>query len=352
MRVNNLNTKKIIIAGGGTGGHYYPALAFIKYLENIYNLEILYFITKNRIEESKIPSDIPYAKTITLETKGLIRPLYKLENISRINNFLKESRKIKKIIKKFNPDFGFFTGGYITAPVILAMKKLNIPYYLHEQNSIPGLVNKRFSEYSTKTFESFENTPYLKNTIYTGNPVRYPDKKIKREILYNFGIKDLSKKTIMVMGGSLGSKKIDDIMYKVYNKTKNINFIHITKDKERFQNFENVRIFDYIDSIFEIMAVIDGIVSRAGATSIAEIKFYELNSVLIPWKEAAENHQFINAEKTKEFVNSIVCDEDNYSIEDIINFINNIQSKPADYVWQKKSDESVKKIVDYIEQLN
>ncbi|MGM0640773.1 MAG: UDP-N-acetylglucosamine--N-acetylmuramyl-(pentapeptide) pyrophosphoryl-undecaprenol N-acetylglucosamine transferase [Thermotogota bacterium] len=347
-----MKTKKIIIAGGGTGGHYYPALAFIKYLEKFYKLDILYFITKNRIEEKKIPVDIPSAKTITLETKGLKRPLYKFENISRINDFLKESRNIKKTIKVFDPDFGFFTGGYITAPVILAMKKLKIPFYLHEQNSIPGLVNKRFSKNSTKTFESFENTPYLQNTIYTGNPVRFPDKNISRNLLKNFGIKDLSQKTLLVMGGSLGSKKIDDIMYKVYKETKSMNFIHITKDKDRFENFKNVKTYDYIDNTYEIMTVVDGIISRAGATSIAEIIFYKLNAVLIPWKGAAENHQLINAKKTKELVNSIICDEDRYSINSIIEFLNNINSKPADYIWKQKSDESVKKITDYIEQLH
>jgi UDP-N-acetylglucosamine--N-acetylmuramyl-(pentapeptide) pyrophosphoryl-undecaprenol N-acetylglucosamine transferase len=350
--VKTLKTKKIVVAGGGTGGHYYPALAFIKYLEQYYNLDILYFMTKDRIEEKKIPKDIPYAKTITLETKGLLRPLYKLENVKRINDFLKESRGIKKIIKEFNPDFGFFTGGYITAPVILAMKKLKIPYYLHEQNSIPGLVNKRFSKYSKKTFISFKETPYLQNTIYTGNPVRYPDKDIKREILLNYNLEDLHKKTILVMGGSLGSEKIDDIMYEVYKSTKNINFIHITKESERFQKFKNVKTFDYIDNTYELMCVIDGIVSRAGATSIAEIIFYDLSSVLIPWKGAAENHQMINAKKTQENVNSIICDEDNYSTNSIINFLNNINSKPADYIWYQKSDDSVKNITNYIEELN
>jgi UDP-N-acetylglucosamine--N-acetylmuramyl-(pentapeptide) pyrophosphoryl-undecaprenol N-acetylglucosamine transferase len=154
------------------------------------------------------------------------------------------------------------------------------------------------------------------------------------------------------MGGSLGSKKIDDIMYEVYKSTENINFIHITKESERFKNFKNVKTFDYIDSTFELMGILDGIVSRAGATSIAEIIFYGLNSVLIPWKGAAENHQMVNAKKTKEKVNSIICDEESYSIDSIINFLNKINSKPADYIWYQKSDDSVKKITDYIEELN
>lgn len=347
-----LTNKKIVIAGGGTGGHYYPALAFIKHLEKNYKVNILYFVTKGRIEEKKLPTDVPYADIITLETKGLLRPLYQIDNIKRISYFLKESRKIKKIIKNFNPDFGFFTGGYITAPVILAMKKIKKPYYLHEQNSIPGLVNKKFSTGSKKTFISFEETPYLKNTIYTGNPVRYPNKDIKRDILFNYNLKELDKKTILIMGGSLGSKKIDDIMYDVYKSTKNINFIHITKESERFKKFKNVKTFEYIDNIYEIMSVIDGIVSRSGATSIAEIKFYNLNSVLIPWKGATENHQMINAKIIQKKVNSIICDEDNYSVKSIINFLNSINSKPADYIWYQKSDDSVKKITNYIEELN
>jgi UDP-N-acetylglucosamine--N-acetylmuramyl-(pentapeptide) pyrophosphoryl-undecaprenol N-acetylglucosamine transferase len=309
-------------------------------------------MTKNRIEEKKIPNDIPYAKAITLETKGLLRPLYKLENIKRINYFLKESKSIKKLIKEFNPDFGFFTGGYITAPVIFAMKKLRIPFYIHEQNSIPGLVNRRFSKYSKMTFESFENTPYLKNSVFTGNPVRFPDKNIDRKILLKYGVENLNKKTILVMGGSLGSKKIDDIMYEVYKSTKNINFIHITKESESFKKFINVKTFDYIDGAFELMGVLDGIVSRAGATSIAEIIFYNLNSVLIPWKGATENHQMINAKLVQKKVNSIICDEDNYSVKSIINFLDSINSKPADYIWCQKSDDSVKKITNYIEELN
>jgi UDP-N-acetylglucosamine--N-acetylmuramyl-(pentapeptide) pyrophosphoryl-undecaprenol N-acetylglucosamine transferase len=202
------------------------------------------------------------------------------------------------------------------------------------------------------TFESFENTPYLKNSVFTGNPVRFPDKNIDRKILLKYGVENLNKKTILVMGGSLGSKKIDDIMYEVYKSTKNINFIHITKESESFKKFINVKTFDYIDGAFELMGVLDGIVSRAGATSIAEIIFYNLNSVLIPWKGATENHQMINAKLVQKKVNSIICDEDNYSVKSIINFLDSINSKPADYIWCQKSDDSVKKITNYIEELN
>ncbi|BBE30374.1 UDP-N-acetylglucosamine--N-acetylmuramyl-(pentapeptide) pyrophosphoryl-undecaprenol N-acetylglucosamine transferase [Tepiditoga spiralis] len=336
---------KVIVSGGGTGGHYTPALSFIKYLDKKYDLEVLYFVTKGRIEQKKLKKDFPKAKMEVVNLTGLKRPLYKLQNIKIILLALKETFRIKKIIKKFNPDFGFLTGGYVVGPVGKALSQLKIPFYLHEQNSIMGITNKLLSKKAKKVFTSFEMSPFIK----TGNPVRIPEKEVKRSVLKNYNL-DPSKKTLLIMAGSLGSEQIDDIMYNVYKKNNDINFIHITKNKNKFKEFKNVKTYEYLDNIYEIMSICDGGIFRGGATTIAEILFYELKCAIIPWSNASENHQFKNALKLKEMGLAEVFDEKNIDYNKLQNFIEKIEIKNTDFIWNIKEDESIKNIVKNIDE--
>ncbi|MDN5342119.1 UDP-N-acetylglucosamine--N-acetylmuramyl-(pentapeptide) pyrophosphoryl-undecaprenol N-acetylglucosamine transferase [Oceanotoga sp. DSM 15011] len=339
---------KVVVAGGGTGGHYYPALAVLKELKKKNDLEILYFVTDGRIEEKKLPKDIPDANIIKINMKGLIRPIYNPKNIQRLFHAYKKYIEIKDEIKKFSPDFGFLTGGYICGPVGYSLKKLNIPFYVHEQNSIMGITNKRLSKWAKKIFTSF----YFKEFIQTGNPVRISDHDIKRENLKKYGIENISNKILLVFGGSLGSNKVDDIMYEVYKKSSiNTKFIHITENDNKFKNFKNVFCFKYIDELYEIISVCDGIVSRAGATSIAEIKFYDQKAILIPWSGASENHQYYNALELQKNGKAIIIDEKKPNIEDILNFINKINIKNINYTWHTKKDVSTNEIINNIDEI-
>jgi UDP-N-acetylglucosamine--N-acetylmuramyl-(pentapeptide) pyrophosphoryl-undecaprenol N-acetylglucosamine transferase len=350
--MKNNKELKVVFSGGGTGGHYYPALSVLKYLNKYYNkLEVIYFTTKERIEEKKLPTDFPKAKLISLNTKGLERPLYNVKNINRAFEVLSDTRKVEKIIKEFKPVFGFLTGGYVTVPVGLALKKQNIPFYLHEQNSTLGISNKVLSRWAKKVFVSYEETKLNDKFIFTGNPVRTPEKEIPRTYLRNFGIKDLNKRCILVFGGSLGSNEIDELMYKVYEKEKINNYIHITKNQEKFKQFPNVFTFEYIENLYELMAVSDGVVSRAGATTLAEIQFYDLSGILIPWKGAAENHQLKNALSLKKEGKIAVIDEEKVETDEFINFLNHIQPKNTEFIYTPKINKATENIINNIDEI-
>jgi UDP-N-acetylglucosamine--N-acetylmuramyl-(pentapeptide) pyrophosphoryl-undecaprenol N-acetylglucosamine transferase len=350
--MKNNKELKVVFSGGGTGGHYYPALSVLKYLNKYYNkLEVIYFTTKGRIEEKKLPTDFPKAKLISLNTKGLERPLYNVKNITRAFEVLSDTRKVEKIIKEFKPVFGFLTGGYVTVPVGLALKKQNIPFYLHEQNSTLGISNKVLSRWAKKVFVSYEETKLNDKFIFTGNPVRTPEKEIPRTYLRNFGIKDLNKRCILVFGGSLGSNEIDELMYKVYEKEKINNYIHITKNQEKFKQFPNVFTFEYIENLYELMAVSDGVVSRAGATTLAEIQFYDLSGILIPWKGSAENHQLKNALSLKKEGKIAVIDEEKVETDEFINFLNHIQPKNTEFIYTPKINKATENIINNIDEI-
>ncbi|MGI6476863.1 MAG: UDP-N-acetylglucosamine--N-acetylmuramyl-(pentapeptide) pyrophosphoryl-undecaprenol N-acetylglucosamine transferase [Defluviitoga tunisiensis] len=350
--MKNNKRLKVVFSGGGTGGHYYPAIALLKYLENKYqNLEVIYFATKGRIEEKNLAKDFPNAKMYTLDTKGLERPIYNPKNFSRMIEVLKDTRKARKIIKSFDPDFAFLTGGYVTVPVGIALKNEKIPFYLHEQNSIMGISNKLLSKYAKKVFVSFQETIINEKCILSGNPVRTPDEKITRNYLKKYGINNLNKRCILVFGGSLSSEEIDDIMYRVYLQDKSTNYIHVTKNPDKFTAFENVYTFDYIDDLYKIMAVCDGVVCRAGATTIAEIIFYNLQAALIPWKGAAENHQFKNALSLQKLGKAEVFDDQNIDLTKLINFINSIEVKSQDYEYIPKPNMAIEIIINNIEEI-
>jgi UDP-N-acetylglucosamine--N-acetylmuramyl-(pentapeptide) pyrophosphoryl-undecaprenol N-acetylglucosamine transferase len=339
---------KVVIAGGGTGGHYYPAVSFLNYLSKFHDLEILYFVTKNRIEEKKLHLDLPKAKKIILDITGLLRPLYHPKNIKRVYNSLLNISIAEKNIEEFKPDLGFLTGGYVCFPVAKALKKCKIPYFLHEQNSIIGITNKLTAKNAQKVFVSFEETKLNEKYILSGNPVRNINNKINRIALKEYGLKDISKRTIVVFGGSLGSNAIDQIMKKIYSIDKSNNYIHITENKDLFLQYENVRIFNYIDNIHELFAISDGVISRAGATSIAEFIFYKIKSALIPWKNASENHQHKNAMTLKKMGLAEIFDEDNIDYDKMLEYINSFQIKSNDFEWIPKNDNAVNIIYENI----
>lgn len=344
-------TYNIVIAGGGTGGHYYPAVAFVNELSKKYRTRIIYFATKGRIEEKYLPVDIPWAQIVTVNLTGLKRPIYSLENFSVLKKMYSEKLRIKKIIKDFNPDFGFLTGGYVSAPVGLNLRDLKIPFFLHEQNSIVGFTNQKLSKYAQKVFVSFQETVLNNKFLLTGNPVRLPKSSISREYLYKMGIKDPGKRTVLVFGGSLSSEKIDELMLRVYPMITQTNFIHVTKQPDLFQQFKNVYIREYIPDIYNLLAICDGVICRAGATSIAEIKYFDLKALLVPWRGAAEDHQFRNAISLEKLGLADIISEDEKDISKILGIIEKMPIKGSSFVWNIHEDTSAKKIIDSIEQL-
>lgn len=294
---------RAIITAGGTGGHIYPALAiYDKIMEMEPDSKILYIGTTDRMEKDIVPNkNIDY---IGLEVYGISRSL-SLKNIKSIICYLKAIRKSKKILKDFKPDIVIGVGGYISAPVLKAAHKLNIKTVIHEQNSFFGLANKVLLNKADLIFTSFPDTinyalKYKYKVIYTGNPCSEAAliKKVRNKEELGFST---SKKLIMILMGSLGSKVVNDKMKKIILKFKNKSYeVLFVTGKDYYDEFkdikiDNVRIFPFIEDIVRVMKDTDLVVSRAGATTISEIVSLSIPSILVPSPYVADNHQYKNA---------------------------------------------------------
>ncbi|WGS63976.1 UDP-N-acetylglucosamine--N-acetylmuramyl-(pentapeptide) pyrophosphoryl-undecaprenol N-acetylglucosamine transferase [Marinitoga aeolica] len=329
----------IVVSGGGTGGHYYPAYSVIKELENNIDFNLTYFTIYNRLDYFKVPQDFPEATHIPLRVKGLIRPLYSIKNISILLNTYKNYLKVKKIMKNNRPDFVILTGGYVTVPVGLAAKDLKIPIFILEQNKIMGIANKVLSKYAKKIFLTFKNTignKYPEKSIISGNPLRVPNTINRTKLLKNLKFDD-NKPLVTVFGGSLGSDFIDNLMIDVYNHINDINFLHISKNLK--SQWSNVRVFKYLDNLTEYLSISDMAISRGGATSLSEIDFFELPAIIIPWGNSAENQQFLNA-KSFNKENIHIFTENDINSKDIIDIISNVH-KRKDYIIKKENPSKI-----------
>lgn len=293
---------KVIISAGGTGGHIYPALAIAnKIKQKDKNAEILYIGTSNRMEKDIVPK--AGFEFIGIKIEGLRRSLSP-KNIKSAFLFLKGISKCKKIIRKFKPDVVIGVGGYVSAPVVYAAHKLGIKCCIHEQNSSFGITNKFASKYADKVFVSFESLEKKMNDrkfVYTGNPCSENAIKVEAAKKENFGLTP-SKKLVLIVMGSLGSKTINEKMKSMLtlfnNKDYEVMFVTGKNYFDEYKNnkyTKNIKIVPYIDNMVSLLKKTDCLVSRAGASTLSEISSLNVPSILIPSPYVTENHQYKNA---------------------------------------------------------
>ena len=301
---------KVLITGGGTGGHIYPAVSLIEELKKRdENIEIKYIGSVGSLESKIIPDlDIDFE---AIRVKGLPRKINKKSFIAIKELFhgLKES---KQILKDFDPDFVIGTGGFVTGPVLYNSSKMNYKTYFHEQNSYPGITNRILSRFVSKYFITFEESlKYFKNTeraIKTGNPIRNKFNNlqdIREASIEEYGLnKEL--KTVFSFGGSNGSfilnKTINDLIKNIDIKDK-FQIVHVTGERY-YKDFmskidntvkQNIKIFPYLDDIQKAYSVSDLVITSSGAITLAELAYVGLPSILIPKSYTTENHQVHNA---------------------------------------------------------
>lgn len=293
---------RVIISAGGTGGHIYPALAILnKIKEEEPNSEFLYIGTNNRMEKDLVPN-LGY-RYEGLEVTGFKRKL-SFDNVKTITNFVAAIRRAKMIIKDFNPDIVIGCGGYVTAPVIYAAKKLGKKTFIHEQNSVVGLANKFLAKYTDKIGVSFESTinsfPNGK-AVLTGNPCSEKALNIKKTSKESLGL-DKDKRLVLIVMGSLGSSTINDKIFsfigKFSNKNYSVIFVTGTTYYEKVKDIKvpkNVKILPFIYEMPSVMKVTDLMVTRAGASTMSEITALELPSIFVPSPYVTNNHQYKNA---------------------------------------------------------
>lgn len=298
---------KIVVSGGGTGGHIYPALALIREIKSKdQNSSFLYIGTEKGLEKEIVTREnIPFK---SIHITGFKRRL-SLENLRTVTRFLKGVRESKKMLKEFKADVVIGTGGYVCGPVVYAAAKLGIPCIVHEQNSVPGLTNKFLSRYVNKVAICFEEAKQFfpeNKTVLTGNPrasevLHYQGK----EGLKKLGLKP-GTPTVLIFGGSRGAKPINEAVLKVMSElrekpyqvlyvTGEIHFEQVAREIEMIGNPENVMIKPYLNNMPEILSGVDLAVTRAGATTLAELTVLGIPSILIPSPYVTNNHQEKNA---------------------------------------------------------
>lgn len=336
---------KVIISAGGTGGHIYPAISIInKIKEYDKNAKFLYIGTTDRMEHEIIPKEnIPY---LGIEMKGLSKNI--LKTVHSLKLLFKSIKIVKEEIKKFNPDIVIGVGGYVTFPVIYEAKKLGYKTLIHEQNSIPGKSNKILSKYADIIAVSLPGSmKYFSKdkTFLTGNPrssEAYLAKPINKQEL---GLtKD--KKLVLIVMGSLGSFTINEELLKIVPKfeSKEYEVLLVTGnnyyDKYKDINVSNVKIVKYLNNMLNILKSCDLIVTRAGASTIAEITSIGLPSILVPSPYVANNHQFYNAMELVDAKAALLLEEKDFNADNLLKQIDLIINDNK--LWKSMHEQSLK----------
>lgn len=299
---------KIIISGGGTGGHIYPAVSIANTLKKrCPDAEILFVGATGRMEMEKVPA--AGYEIVGLPIAGLQRK-FSLKNFALPFKFVKSRMKAKKILKSFTPDVVVGVGGYASAPTLWAAEKLNIPTLIQEQNSFAGLTNKMLAKRAKKicvAYSGMEKFFPAEKIIFTGNPVRqdlFDVNKLRDEAFEFFNL-DKSKKIVLVVGGSLGARTLNTVICKEINRinSNNIqliwqtgkNFFAQAKNEIAYSAVKNIRVYDFIYDMNLAFAAADIIVSRAGAGTISELCIIAKPCILVPSPNVSEDHQTKNA---------------------------------------------------------
>ncbi|MFR1850884.1 MULTISPECIES: undecaprenyldiphospho-muramoylpentapeptide beta-N-acetylglucosaminyltransferase [Clostridia] len=301
---------KVLLAGGGTGGHVYPAIAIAnKIKEHNPDCEILFVGTKNGIESEIVPKAGFELKTVTVQ--GFKRKI-DLDNIKRVFKLCKGLEQSRRIVKKYKPDIVIGTGGYVSGPVLFNAAMNKRVTIVHEQNSFPGVTNKILSKVATKVLTSFEDShkrfpeASQDKLVLTGNPVRKEILNSRKFIARkNLGISE-DKKMVLCYGGSGGSEEINDAMRLVIENMvkEDVAFIFATGKVYYDEFIETIkdielkpyqRVMPYLDNMADGLAASDIVIGSAGAISLAEITALGKPSIIIPKAYTAENHQEYNA---------------------------------------------------------
>jgi len=297
---------RILVTGGGTGGHIYPALAIVRALKEIDNqLEVLYIGTKRGLEKDIVEREGLAFKYI--EIAGFKRSL-SFENVKTIFKFLKSVSVSKKYIKDFNPDVVVGTGGYVCGPVVFSAARLKKPTLIHEQNSLPGITNKFLAKFADKIAICFEEARAFfpaDKVVLTGNPRASEVAGTLPVGKAALGLNP-NKKTVLISGGSRGAEPINDAFtsmiqnyeqadYEVVFVTGESHYETIRGKIEGVDLLKNVHLLPFIDHMPQYLVSIDLFVGRSGATFLSEITALGVPSILIPSPYVTENHQEHNA---------------------------------------------------------
>ena len=303
---------RVIISGGGTGGHIFPAVSIANAIKEQHpNTKILFVGAEGRMEMQRVPAAGYEIKG--LPVRGLIRPLWSPKNIGVMMDFFKSKNMVKQIIKDFKPQVAVGVGGYASAPTLNAAYSMGIPCLIQEQNSYAGVTNKSLAKKASKVCVAYNNMERFfpaEKIMLTGNPVRQGllnNQKPKEEAIKTFGL-SAEKKTVLIVGGSLGARTVNESILNHLTEIEavkdSIQFIwqtgkfynaQILKELDTKGKPENLFVTDFISKMEDAYSAADLVISRAGAGSISEFCLLEKPVILVPSPNVAEDHQTKNA---------------------------------------------------------
>lgn len=357
---------KFIISGGGTGGHIYPAIAIANELKyRFHDAEFLFVGAKDKMEMQKVPQ-------AGYDIKGLwisgIQRKITLQNVMFPLKLTSSLWKSYRIIKKFKPDVVIGTGGFASGAVLKVATMLGIPTLIQEQNSFPGITNKLLAKKANAicvAYEGLEKFFPKEKLIITGNPVRQDllnsdDKRF--EALTYFEL-DSTKRTLLVLGGSLGARRINQLI------AKEIDFLLALgvqiiwqcgklyfEEYNHFNTKENVHVFAFIDKMDFAYAAADVIISRSGASSVSELCIVGKPTIFIPSPNVSEDHQTKNAQAILDKKAAILLKEKDLDVDFKNIFADLIsndekQAKLSKKIYKLALPNATNEIVDEIEKL-
>ena len=301
---------RVIISGGGTGGHIFPAVSIANAIKALQpNAKILFVGALGRMEMQRVPAAGYEIKGLPI--RGFFRPLWKPANIGVAIDYLKSKWLAKKILQEFKPDVAVGVGGYASSAALGAANSLGIPTLIQEQNSYAGLANKNLAKNAEKicvAYEGMERFFPAGKILMTGNPVRQNllDTTISREEAVKRQGFDPAKKTILLVGGSLGARTINESVLQhldLVTSSSDVQFIwqtgkyysaEIAKRLEG-KDIPNLKVTDFITDMGTAYKAADLVISRAGASSISEFCLIGKPVILVPSPNVAEDHQTKNA---------------------------------------------------------
>jgi UDP-N-acetylglucosamine--N-acetylmuramyl-(pentapeptide) pyrophosphoryl-undecaprenol N-acetylglucosamine transferase len=345
---------RIVLSGGGTGGHVYPALAIAEQiLKEQPKAEFLYVGTSSGLEKDIVAKSGLPIRFEFIEITGFRRKL-SVDNIITVINFLKGVRRSKQLLKQFKPDIVIGTGGYVCGPVLYAAARLGFPTMIHEQNVLPGLTNRFLSRYTNCVAVSFKgsesNFPKAKHVVFTGNPrattVSSADAAKGRAsigLLPNIPL-------VVIVGGSRGARAINGVMVDIMpmlQRLPHVHFVCITGEAQyattlqrikdqRMDRMEHYQVVPYIHNMPEVLAATSLIVNRAGASFLAEITALGIPSILIPSPYVTNNHQEVNARWLEQENAAEVVLEKDLTAEGLFNLIEKIVQDPIRSEYMSK----------------
>lgn len=306
-----MSNLRIVISGGGTGGHIFPAVSIANAIREIEpDAKILFVGANGRMEMQRVPQAGYEIKGLPI--RGFLRPLWKPGNIGVALDYLKSKRMAKKLLQEFRPQVAVGVGGYASSAALGAANAMGIPTLLQEQNSYAGLANKQLAGKAAKicvAYEGMERFFPKEKIMLTGNPVRQSllDSKITREeALRSFGLA-ADKKTVLLVGGSLGARTINQSVLRHLDMIAahpELQFIlqtgkyysqQIADELRAKGQPANLKVTDFISDMAAAYRAADLVVSRAGASSISEFCLIGKPVILVPSPNVAEDHQTKNA---------------------------------------------------------